>query len=99
METSILKEIEWRVMPQLSITGLLFMTGLLQGLPQKCLDTLCVTILSSYKHQLINEDCQPEDAKPNDFAVFYQIRSFNPITLALACYHCMLNNSTTEKHK
>jgi hypothetical protein len=59
METSILKEIEWRVMPQSSITGLLFMTGLLQGLPQKCLDTLCVTILSSYKHQLINEDCQP----------------------------------------
>ena len=48
MEASILEQLGWSPMPYPTLCGLLFSTGLLQGLPDRCLSVLQDIILASY---------------------------------------------------
>jgi hypothetical protein len=89
MELCILEEVEWRVMPRCGTTaGILFATGLLNGLPHACIRTLYVCILNSYDHVRIfppsfprsDEDCIPERER---FIVMFQVRAQGQIWRAL----------------
>lgn len=63
MEVSILEQLEWRVMPHPTLAGLLFSTGLLQGLPEACQELLQDSIIASYRNAHFN----------STFVVLYQV--------------------------
>lgn len=70
-ELSILAELDWSVMPQPTSTGLLFMTGLLEGAHEECLLTMRDAILGSFRRW----DTRPAGARPYDrFMVLQQVR-------------------------
>jgi hypothetical protein len=93
MELCILEEVEWRVMPRCGTTaGILFATGLLNGLPHQCIRTLYVCILKSYDNVRIfppvDERSDKEGILERDsFIVMFQVCASVALNLCACLYN------------
>jgi hypothetical protein len=96
MEICILEQLGWSIFPGSGCTtsGLLFMTGLLEGLPRECMLLLHTAILKSYRPIPLEESETLPDV--DRYVTLYQARDMDPVCTALACYHAMLVNCQTR---
>jgi hypothetical protein len=96
MEVCILEQLGWSIVPGSGCTtsGLLFMTGLLEGLPRDCTLLLHTAILNSYRPIPMEDTESLPDVER--YVTLYQARDMDPVCTALACYHVALVNCTTR---